>query len=209
MNILDYVGVAVFAASGAVKASEKEMDLVEFILTATVTGIGGGTLRDLLLGIQPVFWVTHNQYLIVCGSVAIITFFVAQRLARRDRWLVWADVGCVACYLLHRRHLPGNRGGRLNVGCGPYGRHDCVRRWVATAAGVASMIACTLPVSTSTTPRARPDNSCPVHRLAEINAVTKDRPRVDRLARPMFANVSGANRSQAQLAMTTPVETAA
>ena len=97
VSVLDYVGVAVFAASGAVKASEKEMDLVGFILTATVTGIGGGTLRDLLLGIQPVFWVTDNQYLIICGSVAIVTFFVAQRLARRDRWLVWADaVGCTA-----------------------------------------------------------------------------------------------------------------
>ena len=100
VSVLDYVGVAVFAASGAIKASEKEMDLVGFILTATVTGIGGGTLRDLLLGIQPVFWVTHNQYLIICGSVAIVTFFVAQRLARRDRWLVWADAVGLATFCI-------------------------------------------------------------------------------------------------------------
>lgn len=47
--------VAVFAASGALKAGEKEMDIFGFVLLACVTGIGGGTLRDLLLAVQPVF----------------------------------------------------------------------------------------------------------------------------------------------------------
>jgi uncharacterized membrane protein YeiH len=47
---LDLCGVAVFAASGALTASRKQMDIVGFCLIATVTGIGGGTVRDLLLG---------------------------------------------------------------------------------------------------------------------------------------------------------------
>ncbi len=98
--VLDYIGVAVFAASGALKASQKEMDLVGFILTATVTGIGGGTLRDLLLGIQPVFWVAANQYLLICAGVAVLTFFVARQLARRDRWLAWADAVGLATFCI-------------------------------------------------------------------------------------------------------------
>jgi hypothetical protein len=54
--MLDFFGVAAFAATGALVASRKEMDIVGFALLAAVTGIGGGTLRDLLLG-APVFWV--------------------------------------------------------------------------------------------------------------------------------------------------------
>ncbi len=98
--VLDYVGVGVFAASGALKASEKEMDIVGFVLIGTVTGIGGGTLRDLLLGIQPVFWVAHNSYLVICAGVAVLTFFVAQQLARRDRWLAWADAVGLATFCI-------------------------------------------------------------------------------------------------------------
>lgn len=98
--VLDYVGVGVFAASGALKASEKEMDIVGFVLTATVTGIGGGTLRDLLLGIQPVFWVAHNPYLVICAAVALLTFFLAHQLARRDRWLAWADAVGLATFCI-------------------------------------------------------------------------------------------------------------
>ena len=48
--ILDWSGVIVFAISGALVASRKQMDIVGFVLLGTVTGIGGGTLRDVLLG---------------------------------------------------------------------------------------------------------------------------------------------------------------
>ncbi len=54
IGVLDLFGVAVFAVTGALVASRKQLDIVGF---ATVTGIGGGTLRDLVLGAQPVFWV--------------------------------------------------------------------------------------------------------------------------------------------------------
>ena len=50
---LDWLGVIVFAVSGALVASRKQMDIVGFALLGTVTGIGGGTLRDLLLGQGP------------------------------------------------------------------------------------------------------------------------------------------------------------
>ena len=88
---LDLMGVAVFAASGALKASQRQMDVFGFVLVATVTGIGGGTLRDVLLGLQPVFWILRTEYLLVCAAVAIAVFFVAHRLGSRQAWLVWAD----------------------------------------------------------------------------------------------------------------------
>ena len=54
---VETVGVAVFALSGALVAARKGMDPFGFALLATVTGVGGGTLRDLLIGADPVFWV--------------------------------------------------------------------------------------------------------------------------------------------------------
>ena len=95
VQILDLIGVAVFAASGALVASRKEMDLIGFGLMATLTGIGGGTLRDLILD-RPVFWVVEQSSLIACLVIAVIGFFAASSIQRRYATLVWADaVGLV------------------------------------------------------------------------------------------------------------------
>jgi uncharacterized membrane protein YeiH len=96
--VLDLLGVGVFAVSGALKASQKRMDVFGFVLIAAVTGIGGGTLRDLLLGIRPVFWITRTEYLAVCTVVAVAIFFVAPGLKSRQRWLVWADAVGLATF---------------------------------------------------------------------------------------------------------------
>ena len=58
--LLDYAGVAVFAATGALAASRKQLDIIGFLFLASVTGIGGGTFRDLILG-APVFWVEESR----------------------------------------------------------------------------------------------------------------------------------------------------
>lgn len=88
---LQYVGVAVFAASGALTASRKELDPFGFMLVAAATGIGGGTFRDVVLGQLPVFWVGTPLYLGICGAIAIIAFFTAHRIESRFRALLWAD----------------------------------------------------------------------------------------------------------------------
>ena len=75
---LDWLGVIVFAVSGALVASRKQMDVVGFALLGTVTGIGGGTLRDLLLGLSPVFWVREPAYLIVCVIISGVVFVTAH-----------------------------------------------------------------------------------------------------------------------------------
>ncbi len=89
--ILDLFGVAVFAVTGALVASRKQMDIVGFALLATVTGIGGGTLRDLLLGFSPVFWVHQPIYVVICVAVAGLVFFTAHVPESRYRLLLWLD----------------------------------------------------------------------------------------------------------------------
>jgi uncharacterized membrane protein YeiH len=88
---LDLFSVAVIAASGALSASRKEMDLGGFALIGVVTGIGGGTVRDLVLGYSPVFWVERPEYLGICLAVAIAVFFIAPYVGQRWKWLLWAD----------------------------------------------------------------------------------------------------------------------
>ncbi len=95
--IADLVAVGVFAASGALVASRKQMDLIGFGLMASLTGVGGGTLRDLLLG-RGVFWVTDPKPLVVCLGVAAVLFFSAHVIQRRYRALLWADGLGLALY---------------------------------------------------------------------------------------------------------------
>ena len=95
IQLLDYAGVAVFAATGALAASRKELDLIGFIFLAGVTGTGGGTLRDLVLGV-PVFWVENHTYIIVCALVAVLVFFAAPLVEYRYRLLLWLDAACVS-----------------------------------------------------------------------------------------------------------------
>ncbi|MCF8478878.1 MAG: trimeric intracellular cation channel family protein [Rhodospirillum sp.] len=95
---LDTFGLVVFAISGALVAARKGMDIVGFALMATVTGIGGGTFRDLVLGLSPVFWVREPRYLVVCVVVGMATWLVAHRLNSRLTALLWADAVGVAFY---------------------------------------------------------------------------------------------------------------
>lgn len=97
LQFLDYAGVAVFAATGALAASRKQLDIVGFLFLAGVTGIGGGTFRDLILGV-PVFWVLNSTYLLVCGAVAIFVFVRAHRLESRYKLLLWMDALGLSAY---------------------------------------------------------------------------------------------------------------
>ena len=94
---LDLFGVAVFAATGALVASRKQMDLIGFGLMASATGIGGGTLRDVLLG-RPVFWIADGRYVGVCLGIAVLVYFSAHVVQRRFVVLLWADAVGIAAY---------------------------------------------------------------------------------------------------------------
>src|ERR687890_873609 len=94
--LLDLFGIAVFAISGALLAAEKKQTLVTFIFFAVVTGVGGGTLRDLLIG-APVFWVHTNATLLICIAAALLVWLVSRdRFAGRA--LLWFDAAGIAGY---------------------------------------------------------------------------------------------------------------
>ena len=88
---LELTGVAVFALTGALAAARQRLDIFGFALVASVTGIGGGTLRDLLLDIGPVFWIAAPLNIGICIAVASATFFLAQHIAKGERAILWAD----------------------------------------------------------------------------------------------------------------------
>ena len=94
--LLDYAGVGVFAASGALAAARRRFDIVTFAFFAAVTGIGGGTLRDLLIG-APVFWVHDAGYMAMCIAAAGIVWAVGGRGWRFDV-LLWLDAIGIGAY---------------------------------------------------------------------------------------------------------------
>lgn len=94
---LDYAGIAVFAATGALAASRKQMDIIGFVFFAAFTGVGGGTVRDLILDV-PVFWVVNHDYLLICAVTAILVYFTAHLFESRYRLLLWLDAMGLAAY---------------------------------------------------------------------------------------------------------------
>jgi len=90
--------VLVFAVTGALVASRKQMDIMGFVLLGTVTGIGGGTLRDVLLGALPVFWVKDPAYLLTCAAVSCLVFFTAHIPESRYKYLLWLDAVGLALF---------------------------------------------------------------------------------------------------------------
>lgn len=98
IQVVDMLAVAVFAITGALAAAERKLDILGFILFGTITGIGGGTARDLLLGTDTVFWIGDTRYLWVCIVASSLTWFIAPQLNSLHRVLVWADAVGVALF---------------------------------------------------------------------------------------------------------------
>ncbi len=91
VNIIDLVAVAVFAISGALAAAEQKLDILGFILFGTITGVGGGTARDLLLDTDAIFWFADTRYLWICIVASAATWFLAPMLNSLRKVLLWAD----------------------------------------------------------------------------------------------------------------------
>jgi uncharacterized membrane protein YeiH len=88
--LIDYAGVAVFAISGALAAARKNLDLLGVVVIATVTAIGGGTVRDVLLN-RDVFWIVKPAHLYVILGAAIATLAYTRRFRPPERALAIAD----------------------------------------------------------------------------------------------------------------------
>jgi uncharacterized membrane protein YeiH len=96
LGFLDYIGIGLFALSGALVAAQKRLDFVTFVFFAVVTGVGGGTVRDLLIG-APVFWIRENWMLVICIAAALIVWFTPLK-AWGGRAMIWADAVGIAVY---------------------------------------------------------------------------------------------------------------
>ena len=90
VHFFDVLAAIVFAVSGALVASRKGMDVVGFMWLAVVTGVGGGTIRDVILGV-PVFWVQNPVYVAACLVTAVVTHFIAPLVESRYTVLLWFD----------------------------------------------------------------------------------------------------------------------
>lgn len=90
LPLLDLLAAGVFAVTGALVASRKEMDLVGFLWLGVVTGVGGGTVRDLLLGV-PVFWVRDATPVVVSLLASAAVYFTAHLVQSRYRLILWLD----------------------------------------------------------------------------------------------------------------------
>ncbi|EPR09054.1 hypothetical protein M527_08390 [Sphingobium indicum IP26] len=99
LETLGIVGTFVFAASGALAAARLRQTLVTFAFFALVTGVGGGTVRDLLIG-APVFWVRDAVPAIACMMAALLVWFTPRRLWS-DSALDWLDAVGLAAFAVY------------------------------------------------------------------------------------------------------------
>lgn len=95
LGALDHASVAVFALTGALAASRSQLDIVGFIFIASLTALGGGTARDLILDRAPL-WVADPSYLANAAVCAILVFFTAHLMESRYRVLLWLDAFALA-----------------------------------------------------------------------------------------------------------------
>ncbi|WP_138934611.1 trimeric intracellular cation channel family protein [Roseovarius arcticus] len=94
--LLDYASVLIFALTGALVASRAQLDIVGFAFVACLTAVGGGTLRDVLLDRNPIFWMGDPTYILIASTAAALIFFTAHLVESRYRWLLWLDAFALA-----------------------------------------------------------------------------------------------------------------
>jgi len=90
VHFFDVLAAIVFAVSGSLVASRKGMDVMGFMWFAVITGVGGGTVRDLILNV-PVFWVQDPTHVLACLVTAVVMHFVAPLVESRYATLLWFD----------------------------------------------------------------------------------------------------------------------
>ena len=96
--LLEHFAVAVCAITGVLAARGKRLDLFGVVVLALVTAVGGGTLRDLLLDIVPVFWVADPNYILTATGMALVTFLVARVRELPGQVLLVADAFGLALF---------------------------------------------------------------------------------------------------------------
>jgi uncharacterized membrane protein YeiH len=98
--ILDLVGTFTFAVSGALAAAEKRFDLFGALFVGFVTAVGGGTTRDIILGLTPVFWIEDINYLLVIVTAVLFVFLFIRKAFEFPRLLLFFDAIGIGVFTL-------------------------------------------------------------------------------------------------------------
>ncbi|WP_313380986.1 trimeric intracellular cation channel family protein [Proteiniphilum saccharofermentans] len=99
-SVLDIIGTIAFAISGTLTAIEKRFDIFGIAIIAAVTAIGGGTLRDMLIGNTPVMWLQHLEYLYIVIATIIVTIFFRKSLNKLRTSLLLFDTMGIGIFTL-------------------------------------------------------------------------------------------------------------
>ena len=142
----DYFGTAVFALTGTLAAAARGMDILGCTIVGTITAVGGGTVRDILLGGgRRAFWMEEIEYLFICVGVSAATFLAWPRLEaafgvrETDEWVDWADALGVGAFCV----IGAQNGIRAGVPCAAA---VACGMFTATFGGVVRDVLCARPV---------------------------------------------------------------
>jgi uncharacterized membrane protein YeiH len=101
LHILYVIAIIAEAMTAALSAGRRDMDYVGVMIIAWVTALGGGTIRNVLLGHYPMTWIEHPSYLIITALAAIVTTFFAKQVAKQKKLFLLLDaVGLVVFTIL-------------------------------------------------------------------------------------------------------------
>jgi uncharacterized membrane protein YeiH len=98
IDVLSLLGIAVFAISGAIAGAERRLDLFGVVVLGIVVAIGGGTVRDLVLGDTPVFWVRDPLPVAIAAVAALTTVYLYGTITRWPNAMVLADAAGLAVF---------------------------------------------------------------------------------------------------------------
>ncbi|MEK9727331.1 MAG: trimeric intracellular cation channel family protein [Candidatus Margulisiibacteriota bacterium] len=88
--IIETLGIIAFAISGMILARKKSFDIVGIYIIGGVTALGGGTIRDVMLDIQPLYWIQHSEYPLILLAIAILMASL-KKVTIQEKWLVIPD----------------------------------------------------------------------------------------------------------------------